>query len=177
MKILNLRLNIYALFLSLINILLTKSKFLQKSCLGTEAFSLNIYSLGTSCKDMINCCPTGTSCTKDGKCIKKKNKNKKRKLSKKRNNKDNIEPIKIEPEYVKKEEKNKPGFKGPVRINWETLTKCLDESGNNEPTVKNIIKYYKSKKESDAMKIVFEELKKNSPIIVDCLNKQEHLQK
>ena len=33
----------------------------------------------------------------------------------------------------------------------------------------------RKKKESNAMKKVFDELKKNTPIIVECLNQQEHL--
>ena len=127
---------------------------------------------------MITCCPSGTYCNKEGKCIKNKIKKIKRKIKEKKEiiNDDDIKPIKIEPEIIKKEEKEKKGFNGPVRINWKTLTKCLKESKSKEPIIKEILDSYKNNNENEAMKKVFSELKKNSPIIIDCLNKQEHLQ-
>ena len=122
---------------------------------------------------MINCCPSGTDCNKEGKCVKNKYKKIKRKIKKNRKNKENeVEADKLEP----KKEKKKPNFSGPVRINWKTLTKCLGESKFKEPIIKEILDDYKKNKESEAMRKVFSELKKNSPIIVECLNKQEHLQ-
>ena len=127
---------------------------------------------------MITCCPSGTYCNKEGKCIKNKIKKIKRKIKKKKEiiNDDEINPIKIEPEIIKKEEKEKKGFNGPVRINWKTLTKCLKDSKSKEPIIQEILDSYKNNNENEAMKKVFSELKKNSPIIIDCLNKQEHLQ-
>ena len=62
-----------------------------------------------------------------------------------------------------------------MKINWETFTKCLKDSGSEEQFVKDIISDYKKKKENSAMKTVFSELKKNTPLIIDCLNNQEHL--
>ena len=124
---------------------------------------------------MINCCPSETYCNKGGKCVKNKNKKIKRKIKKIRKNKENeIEDNKIETK--KEKEKKKPSFSGPVRINWKTLTKCLEESKSKEPIIKEILDDYKKNKESETMRKVFSELKKNSPIIVECLNKQEHLQ-
>ena len=174
MKSLKFILNIYTFFSILTKIILsTQSNLLPKCCLGSESFGVNSYSLGTSCSDMINCCPSGTYCNIGGKCVKNKNKKIKRKIKKNRKNKENeTEADKIET----KKEKKKPSFSGPVRINWKTLTKCLEESKSKEPIIKEILEDYKKNKESEAMRKVFSELKKNSPIIVECLNKQEHLQ-
>ena len=171
--------NIIFIFLILIKLISLKSLSLQpKCCLGSESFGINEYSLGMSCLDMITCCPSGTYCNKEGKCIKNKIKKIKRKIKKKKEiiNDDEIKPIKIEPEIIKKEEKEKKGFNGPVRINWKTLTKCLKDSKSKEPIIQEILDSYKNNNENEAMKKVFSELKKNSPIIIDCLNKQEHLQ-
>ena len=174
MKSLKFILNIYTFFSILTKIILsTPSSLLPKCCLGSESLGVNSYSLGMSCSDMISCCPSGTYCNKEGNCVKNKNKKIKRKIKKNRKNKENeIEADKIED----KKEKKKPSFSGPVRINWKTLTKCLEESKSKEPIIKEILDDYKKNKESDAMRKVFSELKKNSPIIVECLNKQEHLQ-
>ena len=169
---------IYTFFSITINIIASSSSnILPKCCIGSESFGVNSYSLGMSCLDMVNCCPSGTYCVKEGKCVKNRNKKMKRKIKKskiKKNNDDIAEP-KIEAETDKKEEKPKR-FNGPVRINWKTLNQCLIESKSKEPIIKEILDDYKKKKESDAMKKVFSELKKNSPIIIECLNKQEHLQ-
>ena len=173
MKTLKLILNIYTFFSLLIKIIsLPVSNLLPKCCIGSESLGVNLYSLGMSCSDMINCCPSGTYCYKDGKCV--KNKKIKRKIKKNKNN--NIHATKIEPEIIKKEEKPKPSFSGPVRINWKTFTKCLIDSKSKDPIIKEILDDYKKKKETNAMKKVFSELKKNSPLIIECLNKQEHLQ-
>ena len=167
MKVLKIIVNIYIFFFILIKIISTTS--LPKCCQGSESFGVNIYSLGTSCSDMINCCPSGTLCTKKGNCI--RNKKIKRKLKKYKNKKE--EDInKIEPE---KEKKQKKSFNGPVRINWKSLNGCLLDSKSKEPIIKEIIDNYKNNKEKDAMKIVFSELKKENPVIIECLNKQEHL--
>ena len=176
MKDLKLILNIYIfyyIFLTLIS--LSSSNILPKCCLGSENFGINIFSLGTSCSDKINCCPSGTHCDKKGNCIKNKSRKKKRKIKKIKDKQNNeVEAIRIEPEIVKKETKPKK-FSGPVRINWKTFTRCLKESKSDDPIIKEILENYKKKKENDAMKIVFSELKKESPLIVECLNKQEHL--
>ena len=144
------------------------SNILPKCCLGSEDFGINKYSLGTSCSNKKTCCPSGTYCYKE-KCVMNKYKRKKRKLSRKRNDNDDKDAHEIK----KKETKT---FSGPVRIDWKTLTKCLTKSKSNEKNILEILNNYKKGKESDAMKIVFSELKNNNPIIVDCLNNQEHLQ-
>ena len=175
MKVLKFVLNIYTFFSILINIISSPRSDIQpKCCSGSESFGVNIYSLGTSCSDMINCCPSNSRCTKEGKCLKNKTKKLKRKI-KKNKNIEEVNAIRIEPEIVKKEEKPKKGFNGPVKINWKTLTKCLIQSKSKEPIIQEILESYKNKNESDAMKKVFSELKKGSPIIIECLNKQEHL--
>ena len=185
----NLLFYLYLLF-NIFEIILTKKvkpKHQQKCCLGTETFGIGLYSTGMSCSDMINCCPSNHFCF-SGKCISRNNK-KRRKITRnwknyqeKKSNKDNkdddgpeirngdetIKPIKIE---------RKPTFNGPVKINWKTFTQCLKDSKSEEKVIKDIINDYKKNKESDAMKKVFTELKKNSPIIIDCLNNQEHLVK
>ena len=177
MKSLKFILNIYTFFSLLTTIILSRpTNLLPKCCSGSESFGVNSYSLGTSCSNMITCCPSGTFC-REGKCVKNLFKKIKRRIKKNRKNKDNeIESKKIEPDIGKKEEKKKPSFSGPVRINWKTLTKCLIDSKSKEPIIKEILDDYQKNKESNAMKKVFSELKKNSPIIVECLNKQEHLQ-
>ena len=167
-----------------------KAKHKPKCCIGTETFGIGLYSTGMSCSDMINCCPSNTFCS-SGKCI--RNNMKKRKITKKwknyeehskpnnnnnrngnddgpifRNGDEIIKPTKIE---------RKPTFSGPVKINWKTFSKCLIDSKSEEQVIKDIIEDYKKKKEGAAMKKVFAELKKNSPIIIDCLNSQEHLVK
>jgi hypothetical protein len=180
----------FYILLTLIDIILTKkNKSLKpKCCKGSENFGIGLYSRGVSCSDMINCCPSGYLCS-SGKCIpiNKNKRGKRRKISKYKNNedkKDNNENIDKEPEFMKGDEiikpvkiEKKPTFTGPVKINWETFTKCLTDSGSKEQYVKDIIREYKKKKESSAMKIVFSELKKNTPLIIDCLNNQEHLVK
>ena len=180
MKEINIILNIYTFLIILNKIISSKISYIQpKCCVGSESFGLNEFSLGTSCSNMITCCPSGTHCNNEGICIKNKLKKAKRKIRKKKdinNEEDEIKPIRIEPEIVKKEEKQKKGFSGPVRINWKTLTKCLIKSKSKEPIIQEILDNYENNKESEAMKKVFSELKKNSPIIIDCLNKQEHLQ-
>ena len=183
MKVEKLFLNIFLYFSIMIKLISASSSLLPKCCLGSENFGVNIYSLGVSCADMINCCSSGLICNKEGKCVKNEVKKNKRKITRKKNKEEKInnnidEPIKIEPEYIQKEKpKPKKGFSGPVRINKETLTKCLKESKSNDPIIKEILDDYKKDKESEAMKKVFSELKKNSPIIVECLNNQEHLMK
>ena len=163
-----------------------KERNKPKCCIGSENFGIGLYSTGESCIDMINCCPSGSICS-SGKCISKNNrKRRRRKISKnniykeeKGNNLDNndggpkikngdeiIKPIKIE---------RKPTFNGPVKINWKTFTQCLKDSDSKDQIIKDIISDYNKNQESNAMKKVFAELKKNTPLIIECLNKQEHL--
>ena len=183
--------NLY-LFLVILGLISTKkAKNKPKCCIGTETFGIGLYSTGMSCSDMINCCPSGTFCF-SGKCI-LRNKNKKRKITKNwknyeehskpknNNNKgsdDDGPTFKYGDEVIKPTKiERKPTFTGPVKVNWKTFSKCLIDSNSEEQVIKDIIKDYKRKKEGDAMKKVFAELKKNSPIIIDCLNAQEHLVK
>ena len=185
MKLFTNILNFYIIFI-IINIVLTKkSKNKPKCCIGTENFGIGLYSTGMSCSDMITCCPSGSTCS-SGKCILMKYKRRRRKIrrnyknyeekSKGKDEKDSGPEIKNGDEIIKpiKIERT-PTFNGPVKINWETFTKCLADSGSKEQVVKDIISDYKKKQESSAMKKVFGELKKNSPLIIECLNKQEHL--
>ena len=51
----------------------------------------------------------------------------------------------------------------------------MTDSKSKEAIILDILNTYKKGKEGDAMKKVFAELKNNNPIIVDCLNNQEHL--
>ena len=184
MKLLINILNLYILF-TIINIILSKKvKNKPKSCIGTENFGINLYSTGMSCSDMINCCPSGTICS-SGKCILIKKK-RRRRISRNYKNYEEKEKIKDRkesgPEIINGDEvikpikiEKRPTFNGPVKINWKTFTECLKDSGSEEQVIKDIINDYKKKQESNAMKKVFNELKKNTPLIVDCLNKQEHL--
>ena len=158
---------IYILISILIEI---SSNILPKCCIGSEDFGINKYSLGTSCSNKKTCCLSGTYCYKD-KCVSNKYKRKKRKLSRKKNKDDDIDTHEIK----KKEVKQTKTFSGPVRIDWKTFSKCLTKSKSNEPNILEILNKYKKGKESEAMKIVFSELKDNNQIIVDCLNNQEHL--
>ena len=185
MKLLINILNLYILFI-IINIILSKRpKKKPKCCIGSENFGINLYSTGMSCSNMINCCPSGSICS-SGKCILIKDKKRRRRIS--RNYKNYEEKGRIKdgkesgPEIINGDEVIKPikiektpTFNGPVKINWNTFTECLKDSGSEEQVIKDIISDYKKKQESNAMRKVFSELKKNSPIIVDCLNKQEHL--
>ena len=179
----------FYILLNIIDIILTKEikSIKPKCCVGSENFGIGLYSSGVSCSDMINCCPSNSRCY-SGKCIpiNSNKKGRRRKISKKHKNSEEkksigqnteegpefrsgdeiIKPVKIE---------RKPTFSGPVKINWETFTKCLKDSGSEEQFVKDIISDYKKKKENSAMKTVFSELKKNTPLIIDCLNNQEHL--
>ena len=149
-----------------------------KCCKGSENFGIGLYISGTSCSDMITCCPSGTYCS-SGKCKKRKIK----RIRKSHNNDDISKPkdeegptIKVGDEIIKPQKlERKPVFKGPVKINWETFTSCLEKSGSKEKIILDIIQDYKNKKESDAMRKVFSELKNDSPLIIDCLNNQEHL--
>ena len=179
----------FYIFLTIIDIILTKkSKSIKpKCCIGSENFGIGLFSRGISCSDMINCCPSGSRCS-SGKCIPINNnkKGKRRKISKKQKNYEEKSNENIEkgPEFRKGDEiikpvkiERKPTFSGPVKINWVTFTKCLKDSGSEEQFVKDIISEYKKKKESSAMKIVVGELKKNTPLIIECLNNQEHLVK
>ena len=186
MKFLTTIVYLYILF-NIINVILSKkTKRKPKCCIGTEEFGIGLYSTGMSCSDMINCCPSGSFCS-SGKCVLMNNKRaRRRKISKNYKNYEEKKEIKINKdegplikdgdEIIKpiKIEK-KPTFSGPVKINWKTFTQCLKDSGSEDPIIKDIINDYKKKKESNAMKKVFDELKKNTPIIVECLNQQEHL--
>ena len=179
-------LNIYIFFIfvdvTLLKKLNPKSK--PKCCIGTENFGINLYSTGVSCSDMINCCPSGSICS-FGKCI-LINKKRRRRItrSKKDFEKKNINDKDEGPTFKKGDEiikpikiEKQPTFSGPVKINWKTFTKCLKESGSKEQVILDIISDYKNKKENNAMKKVFSELKNKSPLIIECLNKQEHLVK
>ena len=146
------------------------SNILPKCCIGSEDFGINKYSLGTSCSNKKTCCPPGTYCYKE-KCVLNKYKRKKRKISRKKNNNDDIEVHEIN----KKEVKPTKTFNGPVRIDWKTFTKCLSKSKSKETNILEILNKYKKGKENEAMRIVFSELKDKNPIIIDCLNNQEHL--
>ena len=102
-----------------------------------------------------------------------KNKNKNKKVEE---NKDKGPEIKVGNEKIKPIKiERKPAFNGPVKINWKTFTKCLKEKDSKEQIIQDIISDYKKKKEGNAMKKVYTELKKENPIIIDCLNNQEHL--
>ena len=154
----------------------------SKCCIGSENFGVNLYSTGVSCSDMINCCPSGSICSY-GKCtlINKKRKRRiirnKKGFEKKTINNENEGPtIKKGDEIIKpKKIERQPTFSGPVKINWKTFTECLKDSGSKEQIILDIISDYNNKKENNAMKKVFSELKKNSPLIIECLNKEEHL--
>ncbi len=175
--------NILIIFITLSIIISKKTNIKPKCCIGTEDFGIGLYSTGVSCSDMINCCPSGYVCS-SGKCISIKRK-RRRKIKNYRNyeeneikKEDNGPTIKDGDEVIKpmKIEK-KQAFNGPVKINWKTLTECLKESGSKDQVIKDIINDYKKKQESKAMKKVFEELKNNNPLIIECLNKEEHLVK
>ena len=142
-----------------------------KCCKGSEDFGVNKYNLGTSCSNKIICCPPGMYCYDNRKCVLNKYSRKKRKISRKKNY-DKDDEVK---EIKKKEIQPTKKFTGPVRIDWKTLTKCLTDSKSKEAIILDILNTYKKGKEGDAMKKVFAELKNNNPIIVDCLNNQEHL--
>ena len=177
--------NLLIIFILLGIILSKKVNPKPKCCKGSENFGINLYSTGVSCSDMINCCPSGSICS-SGKCILIKKRRRKRSIKSYKNyeEKDKLKEEDNGP-YIKDGDKiikptkieRKPTFSGPVKINWETFTKCLKDSGSQEQIIKDIINDYKNKKESNAMKKVFAELKKSTPLIVDCLNKQEHLVK
>ena len=183
--------NLYLFFVIFELISTKKAKNKPKCCIGTENFGIGLFSTGMSCSDMINCCPSGTFCS-SGKCI-LRNKNKKRRITRKwknyeeksnskgnNNNYDNDEgpTFKYGDEIIKPTKiERKPTFSGPVKINWKTFSQCLIDSNSEEQVIKDIIKDYKRKKEGDAMKKVFTELKKSNPIIIECLNSQEHLVK
>ena len=178
--------NLFIIFILIGIIISKKIKPKPKCCIGSENFGINLYSTGVSCSDMINCCPSGSICS-SGRCVlinKKRRRKKTIKAYKNYEEKDNSKKeedgpyIKQGDEIIKpKKIERKPSFNGPVKINWETFTKCLKDSNSQEQIVKDIIKDYKDKKESNAIKKVFAELKKNTPLIVECLNKQEHLVK
>ena len=170
-----------------------------KSCAGTGPNDYFFNYNGMSCADMIHCCPSDYYCVlghcfpRDKSKLKRRNKtsshnhssqqyrnekieiNNKKKQKQKKIEARKIEAERIEPIKIEKEEAKKPLFKGPVKINWKTFNQCLIDSNSEEEVIKEIIKDYKKKKESDAMKKVFTELKKNSPTIINCLNKQEKL--
>ncbi len=110
-------------------------------------------------------------CYDNRKCVLNKYSRKKRKLSRKKNY-DKDDEVK---EIKKKEIQPTKKFTGPVRVDWKTLTKCLTDSKSKEAIILDILNTYKKGKEGDAMKKVFAELKNNNPIIVHCLNNQEHL--
>ena len=183
--------NLYLFFVIFELISTKKAKNKPKCCIGTENFGIGLFSTGMSCSDMINCCPSGTFCS-SGKCI-LRNKNKKRRITRKwknyeeksnskgnnnKNDNDEGPTFKYGDEIIKPTKiERKPTFSGPVKINWKTFSQCLIDSNSEEQVIKDIIKDYKRKKESDAMKKVFAELKKSSPIIIECLNSQEHLVK
>ena len=183
--------NILTIFLnfSFLNVILSKEIGNKpKCCIGSENFGIGLYSSGESCIDMINCCPSGAICS-SGRCIFKNNKKRRRKISKNYRTKEkkeiNLEDnndkgpiIKNGEEIIKpKKIERKPTFNGPVKINWKTFTECLKDRGPEDQIAKEIINDYNKKQESSAMKKVFAELKKNTPLIIECLNQQEHLKK
>ena len=178
MKMLN-----FFIILSVLVIISSKRNKKPKCCVGTEDFGIGLYSTGVSCSDMINCCPSGSSCS-SGKCISIKRKRRKRIRNYKNYEESEIKKVDNGPVIKEGDElikplkiEKKPSFNGPVKINWKTLTECLKESGSKDQVIKDIINDYKQKQESKAMKKVFSELKNNNPLIIECLNKEEHLVK
>ena len=167
-----------------------------KSCAGTGPNDYFINYNGMSCADMIHCCSSEYYCVlghcipKDKSKLKRRNQTNSHNYSSKQfreetvvvDNKQKqkkkpkkIEGEKIKPIKIEREKAKKPVFKGPVKINWKTFSQCLIDSNSDEKVIKEIVNDYKKKKESDAMKKVFTQLKNNSEVVINCLNKQEKL--
>ncbi len=118
---------------------------------------------GVCCPDLRHCCPNGFSCNERGGCIPKNDTNifNNNNINSNTNNNNN--------EKNKKKKKKFFSFNLPFDINWEKLKECLIKVKPEDEVIRKIIELIENKNYYEALKYIYEGIKKGSEEIINCL--------
>ena len=113
---------------------------------------------GVCCPDLRHCCPNGFSCNERGGCIPKNDTN----IFDNNNNKNN---------NVKNKKRNNKffSFNLPFDIDWEKIKECLIKVKPGDEDIKKIIELIENKNYYEALKLIYEGIKKGSEEIIKCV--------